>query len=112
MLVWQGWGITAALFPILSVLLMELFVDSPLGANLHDPKSWSLCLGFSLSAIPIYILGNKLNNMPGRMLVDQETNEVVELKAKHTFFWVPLQYWSFVIVGIGGWMYLVEIGAI
>lgn len=112
MLVWQGWGITAVLFPLLSVLLIELFVGSVLGSTLPDAKIWSVPLAFILSAIPVFILGNKLNKKPGRIVVDQETNEVIELKTKHTFFWLPLQYWSFIIVGISVWMYFVGIGMI
>lgn len=112
MLVWQGWGITAVLFPLVFVLIMESLIGSPLGSNLYGAKIWSVPLACILSAIPVFILGNKLNKKPGRIVVDQETNEVIELKTKHTFFWVPLQYWSFIIVGISVWMYLVETGMI
>ena len=105
MLVWQGWGILAALLPVVFILLMELLVSSPLGSTFPDARNWSTPLGFVLSAIPIFILGHKLNNKPGRIVVDQETQEVIELKKKHTFFWLPLQYWSFAIIAMSAWMY-------
>lgn len=105
MLVWQGWGIMVALIPVVFVLLMELFVNSPLGSTIPDANNWGTPLAFILSAIPIYLLGHKLNSKPGRMVVDQETQEMIELKTNHTFFWVSLESWSFVIIAISVWMF-------
>ena len=112
MLVWKGWGISAIIIPVTCAVLMELSVDASFGVGYYKAASWPMPLALLLSSIPVFILGHKLNKRPGRMLVDPETNERVELKTTHTVFWIPMQYWSLVIIGVSGWMYAANIGLI
>jgi hypothetical protein len=54
-------------------------------------------LGFSqiAAAIAIWVVGRKLNGAPDRIMVDQETGETVELKSRHSFFFIHMEYWAF-----------------
>ncbi|AGH86641.1 hypothetical protein ACI2S5_25300 [Ralstonia nicotianae] len=42
-----------------------------------------------------------LNSRPGRVLVDPKTGQQVELKARHTLFWIPLQWTALLVVAFG-----------
>ena len=83
MIIWRGWGIIVV--PI--VLIIGI-----LGANEHSNNITAIRL--AISAIIVWKLGNLLNNKKGRLLVDQETNEVVELRSKNDLFWIDMQYWA------------------
>lgn len=93
-------------------LLIEFIVNSYFGDGFYKASSWPMPVAFLVSAISVFILGFKLNNKPGRIVVDIETNEQIELKTTHSFFWIPMQYWSVIIVCISIWMYLSNIGMI
>lgn len=90
MIVWQGFWFLAALIPIILIGLIGA-VD----------KGHSMTYGFELaliiSAIAVWFVGKKLNGKQGKVLIDPETNEKVELKNKHTLFWIPMEWFSIVI---------------
>ena len=112
MVVWKGWGFSVLLIPVLCALLMEFSIDSYFGAGFYRSASWPIPLAFLLSSVPVFVFGSRLNNKPARIVVDVETNERLELKTTHSFFWLPMQYWSLVIIGLAVWMYLANIGMI
>jgi hypothetical protein len=112
MLIWKGWGISAFIIPLICSLLMQLFINSNFGDGYYTAASWPLPLALLLSSIPVFILGQKLNKKPGRIVVDLETNEKIELKTTHSLFWVPMQYWSLVTIAVSVWMYLSNTGVI
>jgi len=63
-----------------------------------------MLLGFSVAASIIWPLGRRLNRkQPERELLDLNTGEKVILPTgrKHTFFFVPMEYWAplFVVIG-------------
>ncbi len=112
MLIWKGWGIGAFIIPLAFALVMEFLADSCLGAGYYKAANWPFPLALLLSSIPLFILGFRLNKKPGRLVVDTKTNEKIELKTTHSLFWIPMQYWSLIIIGISVWIYLSNIGYI
>lgn len=91
-LVWRGWGILAPALIFLELLLTAM-VPSTLAAGLQKGLQFLIVLAATFG---IWYLGNYLNSRPGRVLVDPETGEKVELRSTHTFFWIPMQYWAFI----------------
>lgn len=112
MVVWKGWGISALIIPLLCSWLAEMVFNSINGVGSYKDSSWGMPLVLSLSSVLVYFIGCKLNNKPGRILIDPENNEKIELKDTHTMFWIPLQYWGVIVFGIGIWMYVANIGLI
>lgn len=102
MIVWQGWGILAALIPAaLFVLSAVLFGIGGKGTPLEHPMV-GIVFTAVLSAIAVWWLGNKLNSAPGRELVDPQTGQRVVLRTRHTLFWIPMQWWAIPILLLGG----------
>ncbi|THF64580.1 hypothetical protein E6C76_10980 [Pseudothauera nasutitermitis] len=95
MLIWQGWGVLTVVLTLAGIVL----ADAIAGADNSAP--WAQALGFFLAAALVGPLGYYLNKRPGRVLVDPETGEKVELRIRHTLFWIPMQYWAIVLIAGG-----------
>ena len=112
MVVWKGWGIFALIIPLVFSLLAQMAFDSMSGDGFYKTSSWAMPLILCFSSLLVFIVGYKLNNKPGKIVIDPENNEKIELKHTHSMFWIPLQYWGFIIFGVGIWMYVANIGLI
>jgi hypothetical protein len=91
-LIWRGWGILGILIPLVALgfgAMLGLAI-SPSGAAVGV-----LVAIFGIAgAATVWVVGERLNNSPGRLLVDPATGEKVLLRSSHTLFWVPLQWWA------------------
>lgn len=106
MIIWKGWGILAVIIAIVCSVLMQLACDAVFGAGYYRSSSWAMPLAFLLASGIIFFVGQKLNNKPGRVVIDKETNEEYILKSTHSLFWIPLQYWGAVTAALAVWMYV------
>ncbi len=92
MIIWKGWGIL--------VLLIGALFAVPLGfgaTSLLGPESagFGVGLGLALASVAVFFVGQKLNAPvqgfhPG-------TGQPVLYRNAHTFFFVPMQYWAFIL---------------
>jgi hypothetical protein len=96
-IVWQGAGLAGVLVPILIVLLGGMGFDAALGDGYSKEHGWTMALLIALSAALVWLIGSKLNNRPGKELIDPETRQMVVLKPRHTIFWIPLQYFAIIL---------------
>ncbi|WP_054957318.1 hypothetical protein [Paenibacillus dakarensis] len=96
MIFWRGWGIIGILFPILIAGLLAAlgFTDE----NSH----WYYFIGLTLSAIPVWFIGKRLNKDKDEIYTNEKTGERFKLGNRHTLFFIPLQYYAIVypILGI------------
>lgn len=94
MILWSGWGILTVLFAIAGAML---------GAALHGvipamSGQVGIAIGLLAAAAANWWVGFRLNNRPGRELVDPNTGGRVILKRRHTLFWLPMQYYSVLLL--------------
>lgn len=96
MIFWRGWGIIGIIFPILiSALLVSLgFSD--------ENFQWFYFIGLTLSAIPVWFIGKRLNRDKDEIFTNERTGERFKLGNRHTLFFIPLQYFAIIypILGI------------
>lgn len=92
MIVWQGLGFLAVLIPVIVLLL----ADALLGKGFM--QEYGNEMAALVSAALVWFIGKKLNDAPGRELVDPKTNEKILLKQRHTIFWVPMQWFAVLLV--------------
>jgi len=90
MILWSGWGILTVLFAL---------AGAGLGGALHGiipalSDHVAVAIGLLAAAVLNWWVGIRLDNRPGRELVDPKTGGRVILKRRHTLFWVPMQYYS------------------
>ncbi len=112
MIVWKGWGFLGLLIPLILSVSVGEAIDSNYGDHTYQNSEWAMPLVLGLSAVLVSWIGYKLNSKQGRILIDPENNERVELKTIHSMFWIPLQYWGIIIVAISIWMYIANLGLI
>ena len=112
MIVWKGWGILALVIPLIISLSVGSSLDAYYGEGFYKNSAWAMPLVLGISSILVFIVGSKINSKPGKIVIDPENNERIELKTTHSMFWIPLQYWSLIILSIAIWMYIANIGLI
>jgi len=98
MLIWQGAGIGAVLIPAILGFIAQWGVDSYFGHGYAVAHGWQNAIAWSVGAAIVWIGGTQLAKQPGKLLIDPATGGNVELKMKHTLFWIPMQYWAIVWV--------------
>jgi hypothetical protein len=91
-IIWSGWGILVPLIMALALLLAVPFEG--------DSAKYGLAFSQFVAAAGIWFVGKKLNDKPGRVMIDQETGEALELKTKHSLFFIKMEYWAFVVAAI------------
>ena len=92
MIVWSGKG-----FLVAAVFVVVMFLSiSVLPNELND---YSFVISSFITAIFSWIYGVKWNS--NRILIDEKTGEKFTLKNTHTFFWIPMQYWSIIATIFG-----------
>lgn len=101
MIVWQGFGIITLIIPVIILVIGQASFDAAMGEGFYTSHPWTIALCALLSAAAIWFVGDRLNNAPGKILIDPETGEQVELKAKHSLFWIPMQWFAVPVAAIG-----------
>ena len=94
MILWRGYGF---LVPIIFLVFLALFAQANkielVKTNVHNSILFA-CVILS-SSISYALLGRWLNTRPGWFTFDRKkTSEIIELKSKHTFLFIPMEYWA------------------
>lgn len=98
--IWKGWGLL-----VLVIALVVSLATMMLLAALGVAHGFGPALGAILSAVAIWVVGNKLNSpLKNRVLVDQNTGAEVILKPEHSLFFIKMQYWAFIVGAFGLFM--------
>lgn len=98
--IWKGWGLLVLVIS-LAVSLVTMMLFETLGVA----RGFGPALGMMLSAVAIWVVGNKLNSpLKNRVLVDKKTGADVVLKPEHSLFFIKFQYWAFVVGAFGLFM--------
>ena len=102
MIVWQGWGVLAVVFGFGGLLAAQQLLNAIGGPGTYESNSalWG-GIGVLIGGAATAALGLRLNRQPGRRLVDEQSGERVELKPKHSLFWIKMEYWGAVLVVVG-----------
>ena len=84
--------------PFALALTGNVVFDAIMGKGYYSSHHWVAALLLLFSAGIIWFVGSKLKEGSAREVIDTKTQQVILLKKSHTLFWIPLQYFSLVIV--------------
>lgn len=102
MLVWRGWGIGVVLIAVIVNVLMQSLLGMAMGDHDYGKShGWTWVLSMGIAAVCIWFVGVRLEARGGRTVIDKDSGQEFELKAKHDLFWVPFKYWAFVLLALG-----------
>jgi hypothetical protein len=95
MVIWQGRGGITALFIVVSIIFVTLLNDW----TGHRVPDWVTYFAMAIPAAA----ANALFVVPyaqtdRRVVIDKETGNEMELRGSHTLFWIPVKYWTFIIL--------------
>ncbi|MBG7619509.1 hypothetical protein I5R65_08525 [Herbaspirillum sp. AP02] len=100
LIIWQGLGFLAILIPVVISALAQATSDSIFEHGFYTAHPMMQMVALLIAAAAVWVLGARLNNQPGQILVDPKTGQQIEFKKKHTLFWIPMQWFSTVIAAI------------
>ena len=97
MIFWKGYGILAIVITV-AIGALSSFIFSKIGST----EDMGAAIGAVISAVVIWVVGTRLNAASKeKVMIDKQTGKEVILKSGHSLFFIKLQYWSFIIGGIG-----------
>ncbi|MBE2998839.1 hypothetical protein IDM40_08995 [Nocardiopsis sp. HNM0947] len=96
MIIWTGWGILVPGFILLGAAGLGLAAEGTFGG---DAGFFGAATGILLSAVLIFLVGRKLNKPEQGF--HPKTGEPVVYRNRHTFFFIPMQYWAAVAAVLG-----------
>lgn len=102
-IIWSGWGFLT--IPIVGVvsIVVGVIANLAFAATGSPPQSIVMAadLGLFAGAAANWYIGKRLNNVPGRELLDPATGERILLTRRHKLFWIQMQYWSIPVAVLG-----------
>jgi hypothetical protein len=102
MIIWSGYGFLVPISAFAFFLILETFSEKITNdAEYYQNNPLIMYVGLILTAIICYFVGAYFNKNEGRRLIDKETGEEVIFKKRHTFFFIPIKYWAYILPVLG-----------
>lgn len=98
MIIWQGLG-----FLVVGILAAAALIVTPLfnQPGMAGYGKFADAAILFLAAFLTLLLGLYLKHGKGKAMIDEATGERVEIKSKHTLFFIPILFWPVIFAGLG-----------
>jgi hypothetical protein len=97
MIIWKGYGFLVLIIA-LAIGALFSFVFSAIGFG----EDLGAAVGALISSIVIWFVGLKFNTpQQTRTFIDKKTGQEVVMRPDHSFFFIKMQYWAFIVGSIG-----------
>ena len=109
MIVWQGFGFLVAVVGI-AILAATEYAVRVITKNevYYQAHGWPKLLGLWLAAAAIYGIARYFDSRPGKVVIEKDTGREVVLKQAHSLFFIPMKYWTYVLIVLGVVLLLVN----
>ena len=109
LLVWKGWGYLVVVITLGILIAVQFAVDRAFGdPHFYTLHGWPKGIGMLLSAAAIYFAARHFKAQPARTLIDKATGREFVLRREHSFMFVPMEYWTFILAAIGLVLFFVK----
>ena len=98
MIIWTGWGILVFVIGLGALVIAQAVANAALGPQYYEHNAWPKIVAAIVAAVAIWLVGVRLNGAPGRVVVDKQTGREITLRRRHTFFFIPMQYWAPIVL--------------
>jgi hypothetical protein len=83
--IWRGWGIVVPIIWFVTLWVVQIVSNTIFGAGTYEAYGLFKIVGSIPAGLAVWVVGNILN-------------ENIESSAnKHSFFFIPAEYWGFII---------------
>jgi len=112
MMIWRGLGILVPVVVIATMIATQLLVDMVMGHGYYTAHGWPKLAATTLAAIALFALGQLTNislpppsdprhtGTPDADL-EAEADAQTDKRPSHTFFFIPIKYWSVIVFLLG-----------
>lgn len=108
-IIWQGLGFLVAVIVFGCSLAGNLISNATVGDGYYDRHKWPSAVSLIFSATMCWFLGRYLRRRSDRIAIDKETGkEFVVNQSRHTLFFIPMHYWSPILLLIAVILFGVE----
>jgi len=97
MIIWSGLGVLVPVIAGICLFLMNAIV----GSTAFNSQGWPKTVALLVAAGIVSLVGYKIQQQPGRVVIDKATGREVMLKRRHSVFFVPVLYWGPILAVIG-----------
>ena len=102
MIIWKGKGFLVAVVAFLMLLLTEFSVEALFkDGTYYQRHGWPKLVGFFIAGCIVLPIGKYLNRKEGKVLIEKDTGKEVVLKAKHSLYFIDVEYWSYILFALG-----------
>ncbi|MFT3882586.1 MAG: hypothetical protein QM703_23400 [Gemmatales bacterium] len=103
---WSGFGFLVPLITIICFVITQATVNAMVGEKHYEANAWPKMAAAIFSAILVGLFGYIFNRTSSkRTVIRPETGEryviTVPNGGGHTFFFIPMEYWSVILVILG-----------
>jgi hypothetical protein len=96
-------------FAFLVALGTELVAESITGQDrFYQDHPWLVVAAMVVAGGLVGLVALYVGRQPARVVIDKQTGEELTLQPKHTFFFVPIQYWAVLLPAIATVIVLVR----
>ncbi|MDR2678940.1 MAG: hypothetical protein LBB51_05825 [Zoogloeaceae bacterium] len=99
MIIWQGLGILVIALLVAAIPIANSLFNLPGMAEYEAQYKDAVTL--FLAALLTLLFGLLLRLKKGKVLIDEATGKTVEIKPRHTLFFIPVLFWAVIFAGFG-----------
>jgi len=102
MIIWSGFGFLVPVIGIGSLVLTQYLTELiTQNEQFYKENDWVNILAMVLAAALTLGLHKLLNPPNPKRLIDADTGEEFVLRRSHSFFFIPVKWWTFIFLVFG-----------
>ena len=108
-IIWRGLGFLVAVIVFGCSLAANLIFNATRGKGYYDYHKWPFAVSLIFSAMICWFLGRHLRKRSDRIVIDKQTGKEFAMnQSSHTLFFIPMHWWSPILLLIAAILLAVE----
>ena len=109
MIVFSGLGFLVLLFGVGFAALAQFGTQKAFNDDKYfDTHGWPILVALWAAALAVFLVARRVDAKPGQAVVDKATGQEMVLRKQHHLFFVPLRYWTYLLLAGGVALYFVK----
>ena len=108
MIIFSGLGIFVPLLFFVGIWSVGYLTDDIIfhQTGYYAAHLWAHFAGCTFAGILCYGFGKLLHRRTGKVMIDKETGKEELVGGYHSFFFIPMHWWGFVLVALGAFLWI------
>ena len=99
LIIWRGSGGLVIIAGILVCLVTNIVTSKAFDeSNYFQAHLWPKLAALGITGLMCWFLGRYLHSRPPQLVLDETTGEEVELKPRHDFMFIKIEYWGVIYI--------------